>query len=91
MHCKGNLSVSAFKTDGAYHRHIDGVAVQRVAGSTDEIILRERAGLAICVVTREARIYGQVCAALCLTCQEGADNARRTENARLTWPLSVAV
>jgi RNA polymerase-binding transcription factor DksA len=84
--CKDNLSVSVFKTDAACHRNIDGIAVERVAGSTDEVILRELAGLAICVLTREARIYRRVCAALerlaagtfgsCLHCDESISDQR---------------
>jgi RNA polymerase-binding transcription factor DksA len=62
--CKEPLDVSVLKTYAPCPRNIDRTAVERVAGSTDQVILREQSGLAICLLTREARIYTQVCAAL---------------------------
>lgn len=104
--CKDNPAVSVFKTDAACHRNIDGIAVARVARLSGRGNPTRTNGISDCVLTREARIYMQACAALerlaagrfgsclhcdepisdhglqalpraalCLTCQEDADNA----------------
>jgi RNA polymerase-binding transcription factor DksA len=117
-----NLAVSVFKTHAACHRNTDDIAMERVAGSMDVVLLANERDLALCVLTGEARMYSQVCAAFerlaastigsclhsvepisdqrlqalpraapCLRCQEAADHTPRTENARPTWPLPVAV
>jgi DnaK suppressor protein len=64
----------------AGHRHIDSIAVERVADSMDEVILASERHLALCALTREALVYQQVSAAIerlalgtfgsCLQCDE---------------------
>jgi DnaK suppressor protein len=105
----------------ASHRNLDGIAVERVADSMDEVILANERHLALCALTREASMYQQVSAAierlaagtfgsclqcdepiserrlqalpwaaLCLRCQQAADNAQGAQNNGLIWPLSAA-
>ena len=46
----------------ASHRNIDGIAVERVADSMDEVILANERHLALCALTRKAFMYQQVSA-----------------------------